>query len=226
MSPGAGDRAVNRAKIRASLYVKRPVATLTLTLIAYLIGSISFAVITSRAFGLPDPRTYGSGNPGATNVLRTGKKPAAALTLLGDSVKGWLAVVIAARYAEADVVELATAAAGVAAVVGHMYPLFFRFQGGKGVSTALGVLVALNPYVAAGTLATWLVVAFFFRISSLAALVSALFAPFFTLILYNYTHPYFVAVGIISALLIWRHESNIRHLLAGTEGKLDEKESV
>jgi glycerol-3-phosphate acyltransferase PlsY len=118
------------------------------------------------------------------------------------------------------------ACAGVAVVIGHMYPVFFRFQGGKGVSTALGVLVALNPYVAAGTLATWLVVAFFFRISSLAALVSALFAPFFTLILYNYTHPYFVAVGIISALLIWRHESNIRHLLAGTEGKLDEKESV
>ena len=194
--------------------------TLTLTLLAYLIGSISFAVIASRAFGLPDPRTYGSGNPGATNVLRTGKKPAAALTLAGDSVKGWVAVIIAARFAEADAVQTAMAAAGVAVTLGHMYPVFFRFQGGKGVSTALGVLVALNPYVAAGTLATWLIVVVFFRISSLAALVAALFAPFFTLILYNAAHPYFVGVAIISALLVWRHRANIRNLLAGTEGRL------
>ncbi len=200
--------------------------TLTLTLIAYLIGSISFAVIASRAFGLPDPRTYGSGNPGATNVLRTGKKPAAALTLLGDSGKGWLAVAIAAHFAPAESVEFAMAIAGVSVVIGHMYPVFFRFAGGKGVSTALGVLVALNPYVAVGTVATWLVVAGFFRISSLAALVSALFAPFFTLILYNYAHPYVVAVGAISALLIWRHKTNIRNLLAGTEGRLGSKKSV
>lgn len=201
-------------------------ATLTLTLIAYLIGSISFAVIISRAFGLPDPRSYGSGNPGATNVLRTGRKAVAALTLLGDSVKGWLAVVIAGRFAEPGGVELAVAAAGVAVIVGHMYPVFFRFQGGKGVSTALGVLVALNLYVAAGTLATWLIIAGFFRISSLAALVAALFAPFFTLLLYGPTHPYSIAVAIISALLIWRHRTNIRKLLAGTEGRLDSKKSV
>jgi glycerol-3-phosphate acyltransferase PlsY len=202
------------------LYLKTPVATFTLGLIAYLIGSISFAVVTSRAFRLPDPRTYGSQNPGATNVLRTGKKAAAALTLLGDSLKGLIAVAIAARFAEPDAVELAKAVAAVAAIVGHMYPVFFRFRGGKGVATALGVLVPLNIFVAAGTLMTWLIIAFFFRISSLAALVAALFAPFFTLILYNYAHPYFASVAIIAALLVWRHRSNIRNLLAGTEGRL------
>lgn len=189
-------------------------------LIAYLIGSISFAVVASRAFRLPDPRTYGSHNPGATNVLRTGKKAAAAITLLGDSLKGLIAVAIAAHFAEPDAVELAKAVAAVAAIVGHMYPVFFRFQGGKGVATALGVLVPLNLFVAAGTLFTWLIVAFFFRISSLAALVAALFAPFFTLILYNYAHPYFAGVVVVSALLVWRHRSNIRNLLAGTEGRL------
>jgi glycerol-3-phosphate acyltransferase PlsY len=196
------------------------VATVTLTLFAYLIGSIAFAVIASRAFGLPDPRTYGSGNPGATNVLRTGKKPAAALTLLGDGAKGWLAVVIAGRYAQPDAAEVTMAAAAVAVVVGHMYPVFFRFKGGKGVATALGVLLGLNLYIAIGTLVTWLIIAGFFRISSLAAIVSALFAVFFTLILYDAAHPYFIGVAIIAALLIWRHKSNIRKLIAGTEGRL------
>jgi glycerol-3-phosphate acyltransferase PlsY len=215
--------AANRVKIPRSLYLKRPVATFTLSLIAYLIGSISFAVIMSRAFGLPDPRSYGSGNPGATNVLRTGKKAAAALTLLGDSAKGWLAVVVASRFAEADALEVTMAAAALAAIVGHMYPVFFRFQGGKGVATALGVLLGLNLYVALGTLATWLIVAFFFRISSLAALIAALFAPFFTLILYHYAHPFFISVAIISALLVWRHRSNIRNLVSGTEDRLDSK---
>ena len=138
-------------------------------LIGYLLGSISFAVIVSRAFALPDPRTYGSGNPGATNVLRTGRKAAAALTLFGDGAKGWLAVYLAQRYAAPDTVELAMACAAVAVVVGHMYPVFFRFQGGKGVSTALGALIALNIYLALGTAATWIVMAVFFRISSLAA---------------------------------------------------------
>ena len=195
--------------------------TLTLTLIAYLIGSISFAVITSRAFGLPDPRSYGSGNPGATNVLRTGKKGAAALTLLGDGAKGWLAVVIASRFAEPASSEAAMAAAAVAVVLGHMYPVFFRFQGGKGVATALGVLVGLDVRVAIGTLATWLIIAGFFRISSLAALIAALFAPFFTLFVYqNAGHPYFISVGVIALLLICRHRTNIRKLLAGTEGRL------
>lgn len=189
-------------------------------LLAYLIGSMSFAVIVSCAFALPDPRTYGSGNPGATNVLRTGRKAAAALTLLGDGAKGWLAVFIAERFAEPGSVELAMALAAVAVAVGHMYPLYFRFQGGKGVSTALGVLVALNVYLAAGTAATWIVIAMFFRISSLAALVSALFAPFFTLILFSPQHPYFWSVTAIAALLFWRHKTNIQNLLAGKEGRI------
>jgi acyl phosphate:glycerol-3-phosphate acyltransferase len=196
------------------------VLTLTLTLLAYLIGSVSFALIASRAFGLPDPRTYGSGNPGATNVLRTGKKAAAGLTLLGDGAKGWFAVVIAARFAEPTSAEFAMAAAALAVVVGHMYPVFFRFHGGKGVATAFGVLIGLNVYVALGALATWLMIAAFFRISSLAALIAALFAPFFMLILYGAGHAYFVAVSFVAALLMWRHRSNIRKLLAGTERRL------
>ena len=191
-----------------------------LALVAYLIGSVSFAVLVSRAFSLPDPRSYGSHNPGATNVLRTGRKTAAVLTLAGDSAKGWLAVVIAARFSAADGVDLAMAGAAAAVVAGHVFPVFFGFRGGKGVSTALGVLIGLNVYIAAGTAATWLIIAFFFRISSLAALVSALFAPFFTLLLYNAAHPFFTSVCAISALLMWRHKSNIRNLLAGTEGRL------
>ena len=191
-----------------------------LTLLAYLIGSISFAVITSRALGLPDPRSYGSGNPGATNVLRTGKKAAAALTLFGDAAKGTLAVVIAAMAVEPDARDLAMASAAVAAVLGHMFPLFLRFHGGKGVATALGVIIALNVYVAAGTLATWLIMVIFFRISSLAALVSAVFAPFFTALLFSIAHPYFIAITVIAALLFWRHKTNIRKILDGTEARI------
>ncbi|MGZ5136279.1 MAG: glycerol-3-phosphate 1-O-acyltransferase PlsY, partial [Burkholderiales bacterium] len=164
---------------------------------------------------------YGSGNPGATNVLRTGKKGAAALTLLGDGAKGWLAVVIASRFAEPASSEAAMAAAALAVVLGHMYPVFFRFHGGKGVATALGVLFGLDVRVAIGTLATWLIIAGFFRISSLAALIAALFAPFFMLFVYqNAGHPYFISVAIIALLLICRHRTNIRKLLAGTEGRL------
>jgi glycerol-3-phosphate acyltransferase PlsY len=191
-----------------------------LALIAYLLGSISFAVIVSRVFALPDPRSYGSGNPGATNVLRTGRKAAAALVLLGDGAKGWFAVFLAEHLATLDAVELAMASAAVAVVVGHMYPVFFRFAGGKGVATALGVLIGFNLYLAAGTAATWIVMAVFFRISSLAALVSAVFAPFFALILFNPHHPFFLGVGVIAALLIWRHRGNIRNLLAGTETRI------
>ena len=191
-----------------------------LTLVAYLVGSIAFAVIVSRAFGLPDPRSYGSHNPGATNVLRTGRKAAALVTLLGDGAKGSLAVMIARHFAEADVAELTIAASAVGVVVGHMYPVFFRFRGGKGVATALGALVGLNLILAAGAAATWLIIAVFFRISSLAALVAALFAPFFTLILYNPGHAYFIGVTTISLLLIWRHRANIRNLLAGTEDRV------
>jgi glycerol-3-phosphate acyltransferase PlsY len=188
--------------------------------LGYLIGSISFAVLVSRAFALPDPRTYGSGNPGATNVLRTGRKVAAALTLVGDGAKGWLAVFLAQHFAEPEAVQVAMAGAAAAAVIGHMYPLFHRFQGGKGVATALGVLIGLNVYLAAGTAATWIVMAAFFRISSLSALVSAVFAPFFALILYDAQHPYFWSVALIAVLLIWRHRSNIRNLLSGKETRL------
>jgi glycerol-3-phosphate acyltransferase PlsY len=193
-------------------------------LIAYLIGSVSFAVVVSRAMGLPDPRTFGSKNPGATNVLRTGRKVAAALTLFGDSAKGWLAVFLAETiFATAVPPVYKMSLVAVAVVIGHMYPVFHRFQGGKGVSTALGVLLALNGWLALGTAATWVIIAFFFRISSLAALISAVFAPFFCFLLYG-VHPFTAAVGVISLLLIWRHKTNIRDLLAGTEGKIDEKE--
>lgn len=193
--------------------------TLTAALLAYLIGSLSFAVIVSRLWKLPDPRTYGSGNPGATNVLRTGKKSAAVATLAGDALKGWLGVYLAQLLAGPGAVE-AIAFAAVAVTVGHMYPVFFKFKGGKGVATALGVLLALSPYLAAGALATWLIVAAFFRISSLAALVSAVFAPFFTLLLYNAAHPYFAAVSVICMLLVWRHRANIHKLINGTEGRI------
>ena len=150
---------------------------------------------------LPDPRSYGSGNPGATNVLRTGKKSAAALTLLGDGAKGWLAVVIASRFAEPASSEATMAAAAVAVVLGHMYPVFFRFQGGKGRVDRARRADRAEFISRAGTVATWLIIAAFFRISSLAALVAALFAPFFTLLLYNAAHPYFIGVAIIAALL-------------------------
>ena len=191
------------------------------TLAAYLIGSISFAVLVSRAFGLPDPHSYGSGNPGATNVLRTGKKAAAALTLLGDAAKGWLAVFLVARYLPGD--SLALAAAALAVVVGHMWPVFFRFAGGKGVATAVGVLIALDWRLATGTIATWAVILFFFRISSLGSLVAAAFAAFFAFFLHGmglFTLEPSIAVAVISVLLIWRHRANIRNLLAGTEGKV------
>jgi len=190
--------------------------------LAYLAGSVSFAVLVSRAFRLPDPRAYGSGNPGATNVLRSGRKSAAALTLLGDSAKGWLAVFATAQWVT-EGTDVAMALAAVAAILGHMYPVFHRFQGGKGVATALGILLALSPWLALGTVATWITIAVFFRYSSLAALISAVFAAFFTVILFNPAHPFFYAVTLIAILLIWRHRSNIRNLLAGKERKLGAK---
>lgn len=189
--------------------------------LAYLIGSMSFAVLVSRAFGLPDPHSYGSGNPGATNVLRTGRKAAAALTLLGDALKGWLAVFLVQQHVPGDPVVVAAAA--VAVTLGHMYPVYHRFRGGKGVSTALGVLLALDAWLAAGTLVTWLIIVFFFRISSLAALVAAAFAPFFAFLLFGMSRFALepaLAVAVISVLLVWRHRENIRNLLAGTEGKI------
>jgi glycerol-3-phosphate acyltransferase PlsY len=189
--------------------------------VSYLIGSVSFAVLVSRAFALPDPRSYGSGNPGATNVLRTGKKAAAALTLLGDCFKGWLAVFLAQRFADPGVTDMSMALSAVAVTVGHMYPVFFRFQGGKGVSTALGVLIALNVYIAAGAVATWVIIAFFFRISSLAGLVAALFAPFCALLLYNAEHPFLWSLVVVAVLLFWRHRTNIQNLIAGKESRIN-----
>lgn len=194
--------------------------TIVLAVLGYLIGSISFAVVVSRAMGLPDPRSYGSGNPGATNVLRTGKKVAAALTLLGDAAKGWLAVFLVDHFYSGDVpAAYKMAAVAIAVVIGHMYPVFHRFQGGKGVSTALGVLLALNPWLAAGAASTWIIIAVFFRISSLAALIAAVSAPLFCYMLYQ-IHPFTLAVSIIAVMLIWRHRKNIRNLLAGTEGRI------
>jgi len=192
-------------------------------LLAYLLGSIPFAVIVSRAFAMPDPRSYGSGNPGATNVLRTGRKAAAALTLLGDAFKGWFAVFLVQRMAEGETAGIAIAAAAVAVTFGHMYPVFLRFHGGKGVSTAIGVLVALDPWLAAGAVATWLVIAFFFRYSSLAALVAAAFAPFFAFFLHGMGRFALEGAGgvtVIALLIVWRHQANIRNLIAGTEGRI------
>ncbi len=197
--------------------------TIVLVLIAYLIGSISFAVVVSRAMGLPDPRSYGSKNPGATNVLRTGRKVAAALTLLGDAGKGWLVVFLTDYFFATEVPPAyKIAPVAVAVVIGHMYPVFHHFQGGKGVSTALGVLLALNVWLAAGAASTWVIIALFFRMSSLAALIAAVSAPVFCYMLFG-IHPYTAAVGLISLLLIWRHKSNIRNLLAGKEGRIGEK---
>jgi glycerol-3-phosphate acyltransferase PlsY len=195
--------------------------SIAVAVIAYLIGSVSFAVLVSRAFALPDPRSYGSGNPGATNVLRTGRKTAAVLTLLGDALKGWVAVMLAQRYG-ADPV-MAAAAAGLAVVIGHVLPLFHGFVGGKGVSTAAGALFGLSAWLGFGTLATWILIAAFFRMSSLAALISAVFAPIFTLMLFDWRHPYFIAVCGISVILLIRHKSNMAKLIAGTEGKIGER---
>jgi glycerol-3-phosphate acyltransferase PlsY len=194
--------------------------TIALAVIAYLIGSISFAVVVSRAMRLPDPRSYGSKNPGATNVLRTGKKVAAGLTLLGDAAKGWLAVFLTDHFFSTEVpAAYKMSAVAIAVVVGHAYPIFHRFHGGKGVSTALGALLALNAWLAAGALSTWIVIAVFFRISSLAALIAAVSAPVFCYLLYQ-IHPYTLAVTVISLLLIWRHRANIKSLIGGTEGRI------
>jgi len=195
--------------------------SIVVAVVAYLLGSVSFAVLVSRAFALPDPRSYGSGNPGATNVLRSGRKAAAVLTLLGDSVKGWLAVTLAHSYGEDPVA--AAAIAGFAVVIGHVLPGFHGFSGGKGVSTAAGALFGLSVWLGLGTLATWIIIAVFFRISSLAALISAVFAPVFTIMLFDWRHPYLLAVCGISIVLLIRHKSNIAKLLAGTEGKIGER---
>lgn len=185
---------------------------------AYMLGSLSFAVLVSRAFGLPDPRSHGSGNPGATNMLRTGRKAAAALTLAGDLAKGWIAVSLAAwvrmRYGLSGNVVYAAA---VAALLGHIYPLFFGFKGGKGVATALGVLLALSPLLGAICAFVWLAVFAIRRISSLAALTAAAVAPIAGFYLLR-NPAAAVALGLLAALIFWRHRANIARLLSGTEG--------
>ncbi len=190
---------------------------------AYLIGSLSFAVIVSKFYGMADPRSYGSGNPGATNVLRSGKKKAAALTLLGDALKGLVAVLLARALQDTLGLSDATiAAVAVAVLVGHMWPVFFGFKGGKGVATALGVLLALSWPVALICALVWLVMAFGFKVSSLAALAATLVSPVAAYFLMP--HGSWVAATLIIALLVlYRHQSNIKNLLGGKEGKIGGK---
>jgi glycerol-3-phosphate acyltransferase PlsY len=190
---------------------------------AYLIGSLSFAVIISRLFGLKDPRSYGSGNPGATNVLRSGNKAAALLTLVFDALKGVLPVLLVKYFGPAHGLGEGTAAlAGLAAFLGHLWPVFFRFQGGKGVATAAGALFALNPWLGLATLATWLIIAAFFRYASLASIVAAVFAPFYQLLIWG-GGPVALAVTLMGLLLVWRHSANIEKLLKGSESKIGQK---
>jgi acyl phosphate:glycerol-3-phosphate acyltransferase len=189
--------------------------------LAYLLGSVSFAIVVSRLMRLPDPRSYGSKNPGATNVLRTGKKVAAVLTLAGDTGKGWLAVWLAWLVSG----DLRTVAlAGLAVFLGHLFPVFHRFHGGKGVATAAGVLLGFDPWLGLGTLVTWAVMVLFFRISSLAALVAAIFAPLYAWLLFgSLVVP--AAALLIGLLILWRHKENIRRLFAGTEPRLGAKKA-
>lgn len=191
--------------------------------IAYLIGSLSFAVIVSRVFRLQDPREYGSGNPGATNVLRSGHKLAAALTLLLDAVKGFVAVQLALYYSlRFDFEDTTIAFVGLSAFIGHLFPVFFRFKGGKGVATAAGVLFAYEPVLGFATVLIWILVAALFRYSSLAAILSAVFAPCFMLAFYD-RPPVALAVTVMSVALLWRHWGNIVKLLRGKESRIGEK---
>ncbi|MFA7399048.1 MAG: glycerol-3-phosphate 1-O-acyltransferase PlsY [Sideroxydans sp.] len=197
--------------------------TLVFVVCAYLLGSVSFAVLMSKAFGLADPRTYGSGNPGATNVLRSGKKAAAVLTLLGDAAKGWLAVFLAIKFAPHDGDGLLMVAlVALAVFLGHVFPIFLKFQGGKGVATALGVLLALSGWMGLAVLGTWLLVAVVFRYSSLSALIAAIVAPVYAM-LFQLRPELVLATAIMSMLLIWRHKSNIQNLMMGKESKIGSK---
>jgi glycerol-3-phosphate acyltransferase PlsY len=197
--------------------------TVLFTVAAYLIGSISFAVVVSRLFGLDDPRTYGSKNPGATNVLRSGNKKAAIATLAGDCFKGWFAVWLALQLGPRfGVTETGIALVAIAVFLGHLWPVFFRFVGGKGVATALGVLLGLNPWLGLATLVTWVVIAYAFRYSSLAALVSAIFAPFFYVLMFG-VDVQLLAVAAMSVLLLYRHAKNIGNLISGRESRIGSK---
>ncbi len=196
---------------------------LLFALAAYLIGSVSFGIITSKIFGLGDPRTYGSNNPGATNVLRSGNKTAAALTLLGDGFKGWLAVWLTQKYGpQFGLGDGAVALAAVAVFLGHLWPVFFRFAGGKGVATLLGILIGISLWLGLATIATWVIVAYAFRYSSLAALIASVFAPFFYALMEG-PDMILLAIVVMSALLIYRHAKNIGNLLAGKESRIGAK---
>jgi acyl phosphate:glycerol-3-phosphate acyltransferase len=198
-------------------------ASLAAVAASYLIGSLSFAVIISRLMGLADPRSYGSGNPGATNVLRSGNKAAAVITLALDALKGYVPVVAAFLLAPRFGWGNATIAlCGLAAFLGHLWPVFFKFKGGKGVATAAGVLFGFNPLLGLATLATWAIIAAFFRYSSLASLAAAAFAPFYQLLIWD-ADSFALAILVMCLLLVWRHEGNIRKLIAGTESKLGQK---
>ena len=211
-----------------------PLATLSpflpalATVAAYLIGSLSFAVIVSSAMGLNDPRSYGSKNPGATNVLRSGNKLAAVLTLLLDAFKGWLPVAVVQTWGAEYGLDAGTVAlVGLAAFLGHLYPVFFRFVGGKGVATAMGVVLAVNPVLGLATGVTWLLIAYFFRYSSLAALVAAVFVPVYYLmadgVFWRADNRIALALVVVSGLLIWRHAENLSRLVKGTESKIGKK---
>lgn len=198
---------------------------LLLIVLSYALGSIPFAVVVSRAMRLRDPRTFGSRNPGATNVLRSGNKSAAALTLLGDVLKGWVAVYGTIWMTTAFALHsLTVPLCAVAVFLGHLFPVFLKFRGGKGVATALGVLLGLNPWLALATGATWMIVAYAFKYSSLAAIAAALFAPLYFILGSNVAWPanqgYVVAIIVISVLLLFRHQTNISRLLQGKESKI------
>ncbi|HUN70163.1 MAG TPA: glycerol-3-phosphate 1-O-acyltransferase PlsY [Burkholderiales bacterium] len=199
--------------------------TILIALAAYALGSVSFAVFISKAMGLPDPRSYGSKNPGATNVLRTGNKLAAALTLAGDAGKGALAVVLTALYTgESPISGFDAPMAGAMAFLGHLYPAFHGFRGGKGVATAAGVLFALNPWLGLATLATFGIIVAFFRMISLASVIAAVFAVFYAFFLFGEA-PVVPTVAAIALLLIWRHRENIGRILRGAEPRLGEKKA-
>ena len=197
-----------------------PLAIPAAIVAAYLLGSVSFAIVVSRLMRLPDPRSYGSKNPGATNVLRTGRKVAAVVTLAGDALKGFVAVLLALIY-----LPEAAPYVGVAAFLGHLYPVYHRFQGGKGVATAAGVLFGFDAWLGLATLATFVVIAAFFRYVSLASMVAAVFAVFFSWFI-KLGDATTVAIAVMSLLLIWRHRENIRRLVAGTESKVGEKKAT
>ena len=195
---------------------------------SYLIGSLSFAVIVSRMMGLQDPRTYGSQNPGATNVLRSGSKAAAVLTLLLDAVKGWLPVFVVQRLPGMDL-DAVVAACALAAFAGHVWPVFFRFKGGKGVATGAGVLFGVEPWLGLATMATWLIVAYFSRFSSLAAVAAAVFAPAYYLlgakVVWSGAPVVALSIGAMCAVLLYRHKDNIARLIAGKETRIGAKGS-